>query len=103
MSQLVGYSVVLITLFFFAYFLRRKSKQMHTKRGIPIGYYLLTQLSKKEEPDGVTYVDVFQQGDKEWQLLLSFHQFTQMQPPQRGYLNIKENSVQSFTESEEQA
>ena len=103
MSQLVGYSVVLITLFFFVYFLRKKSQQLCTKRGILIGYCLLTQLSKKEEPDGVTYVGVFQQGDKEWQLLLSFRQFTQMRPPQRGYLIIKENSVQSFTESEEQA
>lgn len=103
MSQLVGYSVVLITVFFFVYFLRKKSQQMRTKRGIPIGYCLLTQLLKKEEIDGVTYVGVFQQGEKEWQLLLSFQQFTQMRPPQRGYLIINENSVQSFTESEEQA
>ena len=103
MSQLVGYSVVLITVFFFVYFLRKKSQQLRTKQGIPIGYCLLTQLSKKEEPDGVTYVGVFQQGEKEWQLLLFFQQFTQMRTPQRGYLIIKENSVQSFTESEEQA
>jgi hypothetical protein len=102
MNQQFSYWLLAVIACLFVFFLLKKYWQLKKKRQeTVIGYCLLVRVYKKEDGKGNSlYFGVFQQTNQEWDLALSFQQYAQMKPPQRGYLICKETKVQSFSESE---
>lgn len=96
----MGYLVVIITMGLLLWFVYKKIYRLlvKTKKQTIHGYYLL--VTKKKVENLGKFYGVFQQGEKEVTLELTFSLYLHLQVPQRGYLHAEDGKVLSFKTKE---